>query len=159
MILIGYDGSPDARVAIARAGGLFGGQRATVLCVWRPFIAAYTQTAWGWGVSPLPVAVDEIDEKSELGARARAREGAVLAREAGLDADALVVSAPMSVADSITAEADALDADAIVVGSRGLGGIKSLMLGSVSHAVLQHAARPVVVVPSPEVAQARTAVD
>jgi nucleotide-binding universal stress UspA family protein len=110
-------------------------------------------------VSPLPVAVDEIDEKSELGARARAREGAELAREAGLDADALVVSAPMSVADSITAEADALDADAIVVGSRGLGGIKSLMLGSVSHAVLQHAARPVVVVPSPEVAQARTAVD
>lgn len=42
-----------------------------------------------------------------------------------------------------------------MLGSRGLTGVKSLLLGSVSHAVLQHADRPVMVVPSPEVTEAR----
>ena len=41
-----------------------------------------------------------------------------------------------------------IGADAILMGTRGLTGLKSVVLGSVSHAVLQRADRPVVVVPS-----------
>lgn len=58
-------------------------------------------------------------------------------------------------ARTVLAEADRAGADAIVMGSRGLTGLKSLLLGSVSHEVLQHADRTVVVVPSPQVAQSR----
>jgi nucleotide-binding universal stress UspA family protein len=43
--------------------------------------------------------------------------------------------------------ADASDASLIVVGSRGLGGFPGLQLGSTSAQVVQHARRPVVVVP------------
>jgi nucleotide-binding universal stress UspA family protein len=59
------------------------------------------------------------------------------------------------VADAILDEAEAEQVTAIVVGSRGLTGVKSMLLGSVSHGILQHADRPVIVVRSPAVAERR----
>lgn len=41
----------------------------------------------------------------------------------------------------------ASDASVVVVGSRGMGGVKGFVLGSVSHQVTQHAPCPVVVIP------------
>ena len=61
-----------------------------------------------------------------------------------------------SVAVAILAEAEDVDASVIVIGTRGLRGLKSMVLGSVSHAVISHAGLPVLVVPSAEVAAART---
>ena len=61
----------------------------------------------------------------------------------------------LTIAATILAEADDVGASAIVLGSRGLTGMKSLP--AISHDVLQHAERPVIIVPSPEVAHQRAA--
>ena len=86
----------------------------------------------------------------------RREEGAALARDGGLDATARTSPRAGAMAQTILNEADAVQADAIVLGSRGLTGVGSFFLGSVSHAVVQSADRPVLIVPSPEVAQERT---
>lgn len=49
--------------------------------------------------------------------------------------------------DELCRRADEVDADAIVVGPRGLGAIGQVLLGSVSSGLLQTAGRPVIVVP------------
>jgi len=42
------------------------------------------------------------------------------------------------------------DADMLVIGSRGLGGFRGLLLGSVGHQCVQHSKCPVVVIPHDE---------
>lgn len=155
MILICYDGSPDSKTAIKLAGDLLGDHPAAVLTVWEPFMEVMARSPSGFGMAPGMVDVGEIDSANEKSAHARAEEGVKLAGEAGLNAQPRCRSQVTTVAEAILAEANEVGADAIVCGSRGLTGIKSILLGSVSHAVIQHADRPVIVVPSAEVAAAR----
>jgi nucleotide-binding universal stress UspA family protein len=155
MILIGFDGSLDARAAIQRAGELLKDRPATVLSVWERFQDVLARAGVGMPIGA--VDYEELDRAYEEQARKRAEEGAELARAAGLEAQARTCVRDRSIADAILAEADNLGAEAIVLGTRGLTGLKSLLLGSVSHAVVQHADRPVIVVPSPEIAGERAA--
>jgi nucleotide-binding universal stress UspA family protein len=153
VILIAYDGSKDAETAVDQAAELFSGEQATVLCVWESFVDVMARTGAGLGFADFNVDLEEIDNASEESARERAAEGARRAESAGLKAQPSVRIREETIAAAILAEADALDARAIVMGTRGLTGVKSLLLGSVSHAVLQHANRPVVIAPSADVAR------
>jgi nucleotide-binding universal stress UspA family protein len=155
MILICYDGSPDSRAAVERAAELFGDQPATVLTVWEPFVEMATRSSLGIGLVPFTSDPDEIDEASSKAADQTAADGAALAGRLGMTVEYKTASQVGTAARTILAEAETMGANAIVMGSRGLTGLKSLLLGSVSHEVVQHADRAVVVVPSPEVAASR----
>lgn len=156
MILICYDGSDDAKAAIEHGAQVLSGQKAVVLTAWEPFALIATHTPVAIGFLPTVPDVDEIDRANESYANTQAETGAEIARKAGFDAEPLTRRVARTTAAAILAEAETQDADAILLGSRGLTGLKSLLLGSVSHAVIQHADRPVIVVPSPTVALSRT---
>ena len=155
MILIGYDGSADAKAAIQHAGELMPGAAATVITIWEPITMRVARTPAGFGPVTGLGDISDIDRATIADAKQRADEGAKLANEAGLQATPDTVSQRFSIAEAIMEHADRHDADAIVLGSRGLTGIRSLLLGSVSHAIVQHADRPVVIVPSPDIAARR----
>jgi nucleotide-binding universal stress UspA family protein len=158
MILICYDGSEDAKAAIDHAGELLKGQPATVLCIWEPFIEMLTRNSFGISMfAPEDVDIEAIDAANEKEARRRAEEGVETAGHAGFEAEARTRASDGSMADAILAEAADVGAQAIVVGTRGLTGLHHLLVGSVSHAVLQEAALPVIVVPSAKTAAARAA--
>ena len=71
------------------------------------------------------------------------------ARALGATAEAVSVPDSANIADTVIAIAEERDARAIVVGSRGLGGIKSRVLGSTSRKLIHDAHRPVLVVRTP----------
>jgi nucleotide-binding universal stress UspA family protein len=141
-ILLCYDGSDDAFRAIEFAGSLFPGRSAVVLSVWERY-----------GVlSGIPRVDDDLMQEAT---EQMAADGAERAQAAGLRATAVAAEAEHGVATAIIDAADEHDAALVVMGTRGNTGIRSLLLGSVSHSVAHHAHRPLLIVPSGPLAEAR----
>ncbi len=158
MILVSYDGSADAQAAINRAAQLMPVAEATVLMVWEPFLEMLARTGslgGGSGMAGGYVDCEKIDEANREAASIIAAEGAERATAAGLVAQPRSDRLHGNVADTILDAAAETDADLIVMGTRGRSAVKSFLLGSVSHAVVQHADRAVLVVPSPLLAERR----
>lgn len=149
-VVVAYDGSAEAKAAVKEAATLFATRRLVVACVWEPGLAmamapAIDPTGIGY-VSPTGEAIAAVDRAQRDHAADVAEEGVAIAREAGADADPYPVPDERDVAATLAELADELDACAIVVGSRGLGAVKSKLLGSTSAELLQRAGRPVLVV-------------
>ncbi len=156
MILVCYEGSADAQAALDRAGRLMAGAEAMVLVVWETIVETMTRHgALGMGMIGYSGDDGAADEAIKQAAVDTAADGVQRAVAAGLVAQPRIVNRNDDIAAVILAEAADLDADVIVLGTRGLGGVKSLMLGSVSHAVLHHADRAILVIPSPALAEQR----
>jgi nucleotide-binding universal stress UspA family protein len=151
-ILFAYDGSEHADAAIAAAGKLLDHDHAdaVVLTVWEPLVVEALRANRFGGWPPIPPDVTQVDQRAQKEAQRLAEHGARLAANAGFEARALWVADERRIPATILDGADELDADLIVTGARGLAGIAAFF-GSVSNHVLQHASRPVLVVPSHQV--------
>lgn len=146
-VLICYDGSEHAKDAVRNAARLLAVKDALVVTVWQP-TADLDAFAW-YGAGPNMVNFAELDRAgAEAGGRV-AEEGARIAREAGVRAEAIAIEATPPVWKTIVETADLHDAAAIVMGSRGLSGLRSMLLGSVSNAVVHHTDRPTLVIHHP----------
>ena len=140
-VLICFDGSAEAERAIDAAAALLGPRHAVVLDV------APTMTfAEAAALTSSVVPGNAFEELNTADALRHARVGAVYARRAGFEAEprAEIFS---NTWQGIVDVADELDAAVIVVGSRGLSGLREFTRGSVSHDVAAHAGRPVLIVP------------
>lgn len=66
-------------------------------------------------------------------------------REAGIDANALLIRGP--IVETVIKEAERFEADLLIVGSHGFGALYDLLVGSSSRGILKDADIPVLVVP------------
>jgi nucleotide-binding universal stress UspA family protein len=97
--------------------------------------------AYSAGAAPLDPATLEA---FRLRAEQIAEEAATKVKQLQPSLEAEAVTVNGQAADALLAQG--AEAELIVVGRRGLGGFRSLLLGSVSQQVVHHAACPVVVV-------------
>ncbi|MCU1353484.1 MAG: universal stress protein A-like protein [Acidimicrobiales bacterium] len=150
-VLLATDGSDLATAAITRGINVLGGQhRFVALHVVPP---AYVPAA---AVSPMdthPTVVDpELERELERADRAESsRELEQLVTLLGVAVEPRVeVGDPGQTICDVAAE---LGVDVVVIGSHGHGWLQRVLMGSVSHHVLQHAPCPVLMV-RPEEARA-----
>ena len=132
-ILVAWDGSEHAKRALAQAVDLARTQdaRLTLLTVAAPI------HAWPGYVPP-------ISEADLISAAEK-----ILAEGEALVPDGIPVSGRTTAGDpgtELLKRAAAADHDLIVMGSRGRGAVRSAVLGSVSHFVLNHTSAPVLVI-------------
>ena len=139
-IIVGVDGTPAAHAALEWAAEVAAGRGEQLRIV------------HGLGM-PMVMGVFTSGESERYEADDRTREAghrlltesAEYARGARPDLDVAIVLAPEDAPAVLLNEA--ARGDVIVVGSRGLGAVRAIMLGSVSSRTASHAPCPVVVVP------------
>jgi nucleotide-binding universal stress UspA family protein len=138
-ILVATDGSPASQTAVDGGLEIAAGRAGRVT-----FLHADT----GLARRLLTENAEEPAGRAELIAEdAVLREAVARAEERGVAADVELIGehGADDIASALVGVAGAIDADMIVVGSRGRGAIKEFVLGSVSHSVLQQSTVPVLV--------------
>jgi nucleotide-binding universal stress UspA family protein len=132
-VVVGVDGSMGSAVALEFALAEARARRATL------------EVVHSWTIPA--IAVPYVPDTTDLESAARQLVDEMVGA-AGVAADDPSVTRtvlPGAPAGTLLAAGD--DADVIVVGSRGHGGFKGLLLGSVSHQVASHSTCPTIVVP------------
>jgi nucleotide-binding universal stress UspA family protein len=151
-LLLCYDGSEGAKSALVAAAATFAVRQAVVVCFWEPFGSS---KSLGIDLRELVQDPDDINRREAALAESVAEEGASLAREAGLEAEARAVKINGPIDEAILTHSDDLDATAIVLGSRGRSGLRSLLLGSIANEIVQRSSRPVFLAPPDGLAKRR----
>jgi nucleotide-binding universal stress UspA family protein len=136
-IVVGVDGSPEADAALrfAHAEAKLRGLELRIVCAWKPRTSSYVGEAF----AATPDAFLEAEHHAE---------GVLQAALEQLSANDVKVEAIAIEGRPATVLIDqAADAELLVLGSRGLGAAKRLLLGSVSTDVAHHSPCPLVIVP------------
>jgi nucleotide-binding universal stress UspA family protein len=143
MIVVGVDGSAGSRAALAWALGEAELRGATVRAVHAWTVPTVPVATAGF----TPAAVRSTGDATEYERMSReVLDATVDAVVSASDADAAVHRVLVQAPPAQALISAAVDAELLVVGSRGLGGFKELLLGSVSHQCANHAPCPVVIV-------------
>jgi nucleotide-binding universal stress UspA family protein len=139
VVVVGVDGSPgaDAALRFSIDESRLRQAQLRIVCTWDVPAVAYAA-----GIGP-PVGLEETLQKGAEAVIKDALERVKPPRDITIEAVVLRGQA----AEALLRAAEG--ADLLVVGSRGKGGFRSLLLGSVSHQVASHARIPVTIVPSP----------
>jgi nucleotide-binding universal stress UspA family protein len=141
-ILLAADGSEEADLALQTATHLATSTTSELHVVYvEPLTYAYALTDWEVYYTDLP---NRLDEAAVEQAKTRLDEQVQRLREPGGEiagAHARVGYPDAEIVDL----AEELEAGLIVMGSRGLGGLRRMLLGSVSDSVVRHAHCPVLV--------------
>jgi nucleotide-binding universal stress UspA family protein len=146
-ILICYDGSPSAAHALSVAQETLRHEHAILLHVWNP-PATVLADSFSTKDGEAGPSYAELEALELEHARKVTDQGCKLAAHLGLDVDVREERNDSSIWQTILNAADAVDAELIVVGTRGATAVQSNLLGSVSNALVHHSERPVVVVPA-----------
>ncbi|HVC26698.1 MAG TPA: universal stress protein [Nitrososphaerales archaeon] len=136
-ILVAVDGSPNAQRALETAVEIAKGMKAEL----RIAHVVYVPTLfWSMGVPGSAVPTDRIEEDAEEVARQMLAKAVKYSKDAGVanPKDELVTQL-VSPAQGIVQLAERDEADVIVIGTRGNGGFRKLILGSVANSVLHYA--------------------
>jgi nucleotide-binding universal stress UspA family protein len=149
-VIICFDGSAAAIEALDHTASLLPSAPAIVVTVWRE----YTEEMAATGSAPPAGDPVEANKEARRAATDAAREGAERARAAGLRAEPVVVRASGSVWKAVEELAHERDALLIACGTK-RSGIKTVLPGDLANALVQHASRPVLVVPSGKAAAER----
>ena len=156
-VMLCYDGSAPARHAAVVAGGLLRGARGVVVHCWEPVDDRMLQAtvAHPTLASRLKELANEMNGADREQAETLAAEGAEVAATAGFEVSSLIVDERQGTWEALAAAAEDEDVRLVVVGSRGRSTLTSLVIGSVSHGLLHHCPRPLLVVPPPEARERR----
>jgi len=135
--LVGYDDSPAARSALT--WGLGHAQREHAGLV----VAYVSSSALEWELAAVQVNADPLVHEFERRLR---EEWTAPLREAGVAYETRLLHGRP--ADALLRCAEEDDAELIIVGMTGRGTVNELLMGSTTHQLLHHAARPIVAVPA-----------
>ena len=149
-IVVGVDGSKHSEAAIRWAVLMAGGMSSEVVAV---FAVAPPVNFDGGFIAP--VVPPQLDEEWRAGMKNQFEEvWCKSLRDAGVRYRAIMEDGrPASV---IAQVAESVNADVIVIGRRGRGGVAELVLGSVSHELVLHSKRPILVISTDPPIQARS---
>ncbi len=144
-ILVPTDLSPDAGAALVKARDLARalGSRIVILHAYRVDLPLATPELGGGFVLP-----DRFYEELRASATSQVEALAAAIVKEGVKAEGIAVEDRP--AQAIVAAAKRLPADLIVMGTRGLTGLKHVMLGSVADRVIRTASCPVLTVKATE---------